>query len=57
MRYDITVNSQINELPINLCFTCNTIGHMIVLTNQNRLLKYSSVSGEFITSVSLIIIN
>lgn len=57
MRYDISLHGQEDEFPLQICFSSDNIDHMIVLTNQNRLLKYSTVSGELITAVSCYIIN
>lgn len=52
MRYDITPCDK-GEQALSICFTCDVIGHMIVLTNQNRLLKYSAVTGQLLAEVHI----
>ena len=54
MRYDITPSDK-GEVALNICFTCDVIGHMIVLTNQNRLLKYSAVTGQLLAEVDIVL--
>ncbi|XP_019852340.1 PREDICTED: WD repeat-containing protein 90-like [Amphimedon queenslandica] len=38
-----------NLLPVDACFTSNEINHIVILTNQNRVLKYSAFNGQFIS--------
>ena len=54
MRYDITPSDK-GEVALSICFTCDVIGHMIVLTNQNRLLKYSAVAGQLLAEVDIVL--